>query len=311
MKNIILSLSMILLVVLMISTYIYQNQATVSLRTNQAQETQPDEMQQSESDILQPVTDENISYSLQEDVLNLTYNDGAEWIEVPIEKEALFAGEYQENQEELIEGSFILTEDHAAFLYSEATEQGSDLVRVGVKETRDQGETWGDHVVVEEISPIRFRKLRFVNDTFGYVILSMGRTMSQEYSAVYVTEDGGENWRATTELPSTRMIGFGGFVDEMTGFLSYGTINPEEPDVYVTQDMGETWIQSEFQIPEEYERIFVQAEVPTKEADHLSVLVNQGPNGDYEGGHIKGEFISEDNGLNWEFLKEVEPNEAE
>src|SRR5690625_1520642 len=128
MKNIILSLSMILLVVLMISTYIYQNQATVSLRTNQAQETQPDEMQQSESDILQPVTDENISYSLQEDVLNLTYNDGAEWIEVPIEKEALFAGEYQENQEELIEGSFILTEDHAAFLYSEAR---SEERRVG------------------------------------------------------------------------------------------------------------------------------------------------------------------------------------
>src|SRR5690625_3905261 len=278
MRNFILGLSIIIIVALVLVTYLYQKQEAVTLRTGEIQQTELDDVQQSNP--LYPSTDEQVSYSLQEDTLHLTYNDGADWVEVPIEKEALFAGEYQGNQEELIEGSFLLTEDHAAFLYSVATEQGSDLVRVGVKETRDQGETWEDHVVVEEISPIRFRKLGFVNDTFGYVILSMGRTMSQEYSAVYVTEDGGENWRATTELPSTRMIGFGGFVDEMTGFLSYGTINPEEPDVYVTQDMGETWIQSEFQIPEEYERIFVQAEVPTKEADHLSVLVNQGPNGD-------------------------------
>ena len=309
MRSIILGLSVIIIVVLGLITYIYQTQETVTLRTDEIQQTELEDVQQ--SDPLYPVTDEQVSYSLQEEALHLTYNEGVDWIEVPIEKDALFAGEYQGNQTELIESSFVLTKDRAAFLYSEPIDQGSDLVRVGVKETSDQGETWEDHIVVEEISPIRFRKLGFVNDTFGYVILSMGRTMSQEYSAVYVTEDGGENWQATTELPSTRMIGFGGFVDEVTGFLSYGTINPEEPDVYVTQDMGETWIQSQFQIPEEYERIFVQAEVPIKEEDHLSVLVNQGPNGDYKGGIIKGKFISKDNGVNWQFLKEVEPSETE
>ena len=311
MKNIILSLSVIVIAVLTIVTYMYQKQEAGSLRTIDVQEIRPDDVQQTEVDPLQPVTNEKISYTLQEEVLHLTYNGGTDWVEVPVEKDILFPGEYQGNQAELIDDSYVLTEEHAAFLYSEETELGSGLFRVGIKETDDQGETWEDHVVVEEISPIRFRKLGFINDTFGYVILSMGRTMSQEYSAVYLTQDGGENWQATTELPSTRMIGFGGFVDEMTGFLPYGTINPKEPNMYVTQDMGETWIESEFQVPQEYERIFVQAEVPTKEGDHLSVLVNQGPNGDYEGGLIKGEFISEDNGLSWGFLKEVEPNEAE
>lgn len=134
--------------------------------------------------------------------------------------------------------------------------------------------------------------------------------MSQEYSVVYVTRDGGETWKATVDPPTTRLLAFGGFVNDTTGFLSYGTVNPEEPDVYVTQDAGETWVYAVFNLPKKYESIFVQAEVPIKDGEYLSVLVNQGPNGDYRGGHIKGEFISEDNGLTWEFSREVEPDET-
>jgi hypothetical protein len=40
------------------------------------------------------------------------------------------------------------------------------------------------------------------------------------------------------ELPTTRLIAFGSLVDEQIGYLSYGTINLEEPDVYVTQKWG-------------------------------------------------------------------------
>ncbi|MEY8741007.1 oxidoreductase, partial [Bacillales bacterium AN1005] len=101
----------------------------------------------------------------------------------------------------------------------------------------------------------------------------------------------------------------GGFINESTGFLSFGTINPEEPDVYVTEDGGETWTNAVFQIPDEYKRIFVTAEVPIKEGNHLAVLVNQGANGDYKGGKVKGKFLSDDNGKTWEFQQEVEPNE--
>lgn len=92
-------------------------------------------------------------------------------------------------------------------------------------------------------------------------------------------------------------------------FLSFGTINPEEPDFYVTQDGGESWTKSNIQIPTEFNKIFVTAEIPFKEDDQLAVLVNQGPNGDYQGGKVKGKFISTDNGLNWTFQKEVVPNE--
>src|SRR5699024_113044 len=155
------------------------------------------------------------------------------------------------------------------------------------------------------------RKIDFLNDKFGYVIISGGRTMSEEYSLAFLTNDGGETWQATTDPPTTRLIAVGNFVDESTGFLSYGTSNPEKPEVYVSQDGGGTWEHAIFHMPEDYDQVCVQAEEPVKEGDYLSVLVNQGPNGDYAGGTVKGKFISEDNGLTWEFQMEMNPDETE
>ena len=88
-------------------------------------------------------------------------------------------------------------------------------------------------------------------------------------------------------------------------------MSQEYSTVFLTHDGGDTWTQAQFDIPEKYERIFVQAEEPIKEKDYLSVLVNQGPNGDYAGGKVKGKFISEDNGLTWKFHMEVAPDETE
>ena len=160
-----------------------------------------------------------------------------------------------------------------------------------LKYSRDKGDTWQDSVITDSFPPMRFRKVDFLNESFGYAILTGDRTMSQEYSTVFLTHDGGETWGRTAELPTTSLIAFGSFVDEQTGYLSYGTINPEEPDVYLTQNGGDTWTQAQFDIPEKYEHIFVQAEEPIKEKDYLSVLVNQGPNGDFAGGKVKGKVV--------------------
>lgn len=228
---------------------------------------------------------------------------------MPLELDSLFSGEYSGNRQELIDGSYLLGENLVAFMYTNIFEEKS--ANLLLKYSNDQGETWHDSVVPESFPPMRYRKIDFLNEVFGYIIISGERTMSQEYARVFLTHDGGETWQATPELERTSLIAFAGFVDERTGFLSYGTINPTEPDVYVTQDGGETWNQATFHRPIEYEEIFVQAEVPVKEGDDLTVLVNQGPNGDYLGGRVKGKFISKDNGLTWDFLGEVEPDEAE
>lgn len=81
-------------------------------------------------------------------------------------------------------------------------------------------------------------------------------------------------------------------------------MNPDKPQLYVTQDSGKTWHEADIQVPEKYKEIFLIAEVPFKEEDHLSLLVNQGPNGDYLGGKVKGKFISKDNGKTWTFSTE-------
>lgn len=271
------------------------------------QELQKESEQQVEQ--LQPiyVEDETIGYALQNNELHITFDKGENWLTVPVEKDKLFAGEYNGDKEELINNSFILTENRVALLYMDKlTEYENKIV---VTYSLDQGTTWKHAVVTKSYPTIRFRKVAFLNDTFGYVILSGDRTMSQELSSVFLTHDGGENWEETSQSGVTRLLSDGGFKDEKTGFLSYGTINPEEPDFHVTQDGGDTWTEAMIHIPEKYDKIFVTAEMPVKEGDHLALLVNQGPNGDYKGGKVKGKFISKDNGKTWSFLTEVKPDE--
>ncbi|MBM7598419.1 hypothetical protein JOC34_000776 [Virgibacillus halotolerans] len=307
MKHIILGIAGIMMIGLIIGLIYYQNTIkTASLPQNPtAQNAQEQETVQE-----QPLhAAHTIDYSLDNDELNITFDRGESWTKVPIELENVFDGEYNGNKQELIDNSYILTESRVAFLYSDGVNWESK--KIILTYSVDQGKTWEDTVVAEPFPAIRFRKVDFINDEFGYVIISGDRTMSQELSIVFLTHDGGKTWEETNNSGATRLISDGGFIDENTGFLSFGTINPQEPDVYVTQDTGDSWQQAAFHIPTKYEEIFVNAEIPVKEDDHLAVLVNQGPNGDYRGGEVKGKFVSNDNGETWDFSREVEPNETE
>lgn len=251
---------------------------------------------------LQPISNTNISYTLQNDELNITYNKGLSWRKVPVEKDRLFEGEYNGNKKELIEKSYFLSEDMAAFLYTEG--EIGDHQKVVVTYSKDKGETWKNSVVTEGFSPMRYRKIDFLNDDFGYVIISGGRTMSFESSHIFITHDDGLSWKETTNSGVTSLISDGGFIDESTGFLSFGAINPAAPELYFTHNTGQNWRRATIFVPEKYHQIFVSAEIPIKVGNHLAIYVNQGPHGDYEGGRIKGKFISEDNGKTWEFEKE-------
>ncbi|GGN67297.1 sialidase family protein [Oceanobacillus indicireducens] len=315
MKNLLLGLSSVIMLVLMVTAiFYYQTRDNLSYsqfsQPNEIRDNQesPNEDEQSDSQEFQP-PNEQIAYTLQNNELNITFNQGEDWIKVPVELDQLFSGEYNGNKQELIENSYILTENQAAFLYSEGPSW--DNQRILLTYSTDQGKTWDESVVTEPFTVMRFRKVDFLNEDFGYVIISGDRTMSQESSHVFLTHNGGKSWEETTNSGVTRLIYDGGFVDVLTGFLSFGTINPEAPDLYLTLDGGHTWNEATINIPDEYDQIFVQAEIPVKEQGNLSVLVNQGPNGDYKGGEVKGKFISEDNGKMWEFQREVQPNDEE
>lgn len=314
MNKFILGLTSLMLLVLIIATLTYYQEAKeityppYSQLNNEEDNVQEQEQKGNSEPELQPVNLEDIiTYSLDNEELNISYDKGETWKKVPIEKELLFAGEYTGSKRALIEDSYILTENLAAFLYSDGSSWDNQTILLTY--STDQGETWEESKVIEPYTVMRFRKVDFLDDNFGYIIISGGRTMSAEGSNVFLTHDGGKSWEETSNSGITRLISDGGFVDELTGFLSFGTINPDEPDLYVTEDGGNSWNKADMIIPGKYQQIFVTAEVPVKTDGELTVLVNQGPNGDYKGGEVKGKFTSDDNGKTWNFVEEVEPSE--
>src|SRR5699024_4938011 len=141
-----------------------------------------------------------------------TYNKGNDWIKVRSEKDQIYEGEYSGNKQELIENSYIHTEKRATFLYSDWC--NGITKRYLLFYSTEQGKTWEESLITEPFPAIRFRKVDFLNDNFGYIIISGGRTMSQEASHVFLTHDGGESWEETNNSEVTRLISDGGFVDE-------------------------------------------------------------------------------------------------
>jgi len=307
-KTILISVCGFMIIALIMTLFNYENLIRFIPARSHSQVTGAQgRPKQPQSELLRPVTNDMISYTLQKNELNITYDHGKNWVKVPVEQDQLFAGEYNGNKQELIDGSYMLTEHRAAFLHSDGanTENKSVVLTYSL----DHGKTWKNATVTTSFTAMRFRKVRFINEHFGYVILSGDRTMSQESSRVFLTQDGGHSWKETASTGVTQLISDGGFVNESTGFLSFGTINPENPELYVTEDGGKSWSKAVFTMPKKYLKIFVTAEIPTIEGNHLAVFVNQGPNGDYEGGKVKGKFISEDNGRTWVFSEEVQPDE--
>ncbi|WP_257535860.1 WD40/YVTN/BNR-like repeat-containing protein [Mesobacillus foraminis] len=229
MKRIIIGTACVMIIGTLVATLFYERSSEITL---------PEENNKLESDQrqLEPIQgiyeDDSIGYSLQNDQLQITFNTGKDWIKVPVEKSKLFEGEYNGNGQVLIENSYTLTQNRISFLYVDATSPEGNSIKL--INSIDQGNTWEHTVVKEQYPPIRFRKVEFLNDSFGYVIISGDRTMSQEWTTVYLTRDGGKQWIETTHSNVTRLIYDGGFVDENTGFLSFGILSPEKPDLYLT-----------------------------------------------------------------------------
>ncbi|HJV18126.1 MAG TPA: hypothetical protein VJ546_12270 [Bacillales bacterium] len=104
----------------------------------------------------------------------------------------------------------------------------------------------------------------------------------------------------------------GGFINDQLGFISFGELRYEErppiPNLYRTIDGGSNWERVEVPIPEEYQGYFTIAEVPTFHGTEGTLLVNQGPQGDYLVGKVLAKFASKDQGKTWSFAGLVDPD---
>lgn len=251
------------------------------------------------------ISDEN-GYTFMNKKLYFTLDYGENWLKVPATMEEFFGGEYELSGNELLENTYLISKGKLGLLIVMKKEEGENLVWL---ESLDQGKKWKEYPVAKNFQGIRFRKIVFLNKNFGYVLVSGGRVVRQESFGLYATEDAGHTW---TEVPTNKgisntgtLIQDGGFISETMAFIC------REKEMYVTQNAGQLWQQATFNVPDNYKNIFITPEIPYQEAGHLYVDLNQGDSGDYKGGKVKGQFESKDNGVVWNFVKEVEGDSDE
>lgn len=242
-----------------------------------------------------------ISYTIDESGLQVTMNNGQNWMIVPVEVDDLFAGEYQGSKTELIDQSYLLSADRLAFIVG-------GFEQTAVLSSTDQGKTWNTAELPDAIQGIRLRIIGFTSEQDGFVILSGGRTMSAEGNQIYQTTDGGKTWNLVGSAPSERIVQSGTFVSKDIGFMSFGSTGPTE--YYRTTDGGSNWDNFEVELPGIYKDVFSVMESAEFDGDQIVMQMGQGTNGDYYGGNVKAKLVSDNSGESFEMTGLIDPDDV-
>jgi hypothetical protein len=269
------------------------------------------------------VADENNRYTIENGKLKVTYDNGRHWQKVPVKREALFMGDYSGPQDTLIPGSFVISPKKTAFVFVEKKQQTEQLGHpeqpkpesVKIIYSADRGESWKESAVPGTFPSVRLRMLGFTSDQNGYLMVTSDRTMSFEANVVFKTNDGGKSWKKIGSVQDVNsLVTDGGFINDQLGFISFGSINKldkqPQPYLFRTSDGGKTWKEVEVPIPAEYQGIFTVAQLPVLDGSQVTLLVNQGPSGDFQGGKVLARFISIDEGMTWHFANLVDPDQV-
>lgn len=249
-------------------------------------------------------SNQTIAYKTEvgKDQLKLTYDGWKNQVILPYALSDFFGGEYSGDKQSLIDQSYVLTPDQTGFIRTAYASDNSAKETVYYTYTDNQGSSWKDVILEKDAAAIRYRKVAFGEDGFGYIFLSGGRVMSQEGYLSYITTDGGKTWTEHQVVKGvSSLLTDACYLNEHVGFMSLGGVTPSAPSLYVTTDGGNTWLQSSFEMPDDLEKVFIVAEAPYEEDGVLKVKINQGSMGDYKGGSVKGIFISKDQGVTWTF----------
>lgn len=252
----------------------------------------------------------DIAYEIKDKTLRVTYDKGKNWKVVPAAIGDLFGIAYNGSEKQLIDSSYVITPEKTAFVLEESSMVNTKL-RILI--STDKGKTWDKVLVSEQLPILRMRLLGFTSDQDGYLIVTGDKTMSSEAHFVFKTNDGGRSWYSVGPVKDVySLITDGGFINDQLGFISFGEyrfeLKPPVPNLYRTADGGANWEHVEVPIPEEYQGYFTIAEVPTFNGNEGTLLVKQGPDGDYLGGKVLAKFTSADEGKTWSFAGLVDPN---
>lgn len=153
----------------------------------------------------------------------------------------------------------------------------------------------------------------FLDKTHGYWLQVVDAALGSRFYALLETQDSGVTWETINTDPYMGNTGVSAgitFIDEKLGFIGLSHSGGSYGNLYRTEDGGlsfEECVIPSIEVPLTANEIYSPFDLPHmpyEEDGKLKILVGQGQDGDYNGG-AKAMFQSVDNGITWEYIKEV------
>lgn len=234
---------------------------------------------------------------IQEDALEIS-ESGDTWETVPVEvADVLDRGDTMDGALTTVQdGSYQLNQNKKIFAYG-----GSSLVPLSVTYFDEKENKWFGRIVSTNYPSVRRVFVSFpVNGDVGFLVLTCDRTMSQEGTVLFQTTNGGNSWKETRparpdisvepHFLTTGMV----FITDKVGFITIR--DSETPQIWRTADSGATWEKLSLDsVPENY----CMAYPPEVDGDTLKLYVGMEENEEYGGS--KALYVSNDQGVTWEF----------
>ncbi len=243
-------------------------------------------------------TIEKTAYTVKNNNVYITYNNGANWSQVPTGNFALFAGKNSDGSaysDMLFPASVCLIPQKAAFLFTSGEKDG----KLQILLSNNSGKTWNIKLIDNKI-PSGFNPcICFLDDgMLGYAAVQFHKSAGKAETNLYVTQDGGNTWSKMSQM-TAYMVNDITFSNKKTGFLSFSN---DRSSLY-TQDGGSTWKELLLKLPLQYKDIFTNQLAPRFNGAHGEMDLNVGGNSGCSGEWETATFVSENAGLTWKFDK--------
>ncbi|SFB02465.1 hypothetical protein [Clostridium frigidicarnis] len=156
----------------------------------------------------------------------------------------------------------------------------------------------------------------YLSKEVGYRLDITGAAAGSRFYSISGTVDGGKEWKVINDDPFLGSSGWASgitFINDKLGFLCLSHSGGSNGELYRTENGGVSYKKVVFPVHEvkldngATISPFDFPGMPYEQDRTLNMLVGQGADGDYNGG-CKALYQSKDQGITWEFIKEVKKN---
>ena len=228
------------------------------------------------------ITVEANNFKIDNGILYFSY-DGENIIEVP--------GDFTDDKSAYNEYNYIISEEKTVFFYTK--DETKYLVY-----SDDMGNTWN---TAKLPSNGTIQNIQFLNKDVGFILQFEDYALGGvTFGHIAKTTDGGQTWTIINNgIGSSNEGTFRSgsqllFVNENIAFITMPYASGDDSDIYYSEDGGINFTK----VTLSDEQIYDYYYLPTIKNGKLYLEVDQGNDGDYNGGDSK-KYCSEDNGKTW------------